>query len=118
MTSLPSSLLQALQSADMLFINDLHAWQFSLAPEALEHVQADLLAAGAAEQPLLKIECMDGRTRRVWTFSTASVLAAKLEPAGQHWLVQDTNGEQRISCIEAICASNEDDESAAVANDA
>lgn len=105
MTGTPNSLLEALQSADMLLINDLHAWQFSLEPAALALAQA----ASGSEFPLLKVECMDGRTRRVWTFSVAAVLAAQLDPSSQCWALQDGNGEQRIHCLDAICASNDDD---------
>jgi hypothetical protein len=120
MTGTLNSLLEALQSADMLLINDLHAWQFSLEPEALALAQSPLAArlAGAVEQPLLKVECMDGRTRRVWTFSVAAVLAARLDQASQCWALHDANGEQRISCLDAISASNDDDEHESAANDA
>lgn len=109
MTGTQKSLLEALQSADMLLINDLHAWQFSLAPEAL---------AAAAEQQLLRVECMDGRTKRVWTFTAAAVLAAQFDDSTQCWLLQDANGQQRISCLDAISASNDEDEVEPAANDA
>lgn len=120
MTGTRNSLLEALQSADMLLINDLHAWQFSLEPEALA-LALSALAAGlpsTAEQQLLKVECMDGRTRRVWTFSVAAVVAAQLDEASQCWALHDANGEQRISCLDAISASNDDDEPEQAANDA
>jgi hypothetical protein len=120
MTGTPHSLLAALQSADMLLINDLHAWQFSLEPEALALAQAALTqaASGPVERPLLRVECMDGRTKRVWNFTVAAVLAAQLDESGQCWLLQDANGQQRISCLDAISASNDDDEPEAAANDA
>lgn len=120
MTSPRNSLLEALQSADMLLINDLHAWQFSLEPEALALAQAALTqaVAGAAEQQLLRVECMDGRTKRVWTFTAAAVLAAQLDESTQCWLLQDANGQQRISCLDAISATNDDDEPEPAANDA
>ncbi|MFZ3184066.1 MAG: DUF5629 family protein [Pseudomonas sp.] len=105
MTGSPNSLLEALQSADMLLINDLHAWQFSFEPGALALAQA----AADSELPLLKVECMDGRTRRVWTFSVAAVLAAQLDQPSQCWTLHDGNGEQRIHCLDAICASNDDE---------
>ncbi len=113
MSGTPNSLLEALQSADMLLVNDLHAWQFSLEPEALALAQAALTQAvvGALEQQLLKVECMDGRTKRVWTFTSAAVLAAQLDESTQSWLLHDANGQQRISCLAAISASNDDDES-------
>jgi hypothetical protein len=122
MTSTRNSLLEALLSADMLLINDLHAWQFSLEPEALVLAQSALAQAlaSAAEQQLLRVECMDGRTKRVWTFTAAAVLAAHLDESRQCWLLHDANGQQRISCLDAISASNDDDEpeSEVAANDA
>ena len=122
MSGTPNSLLEALQSADMLLVNDLHAWQFSLEPEALALAQAALTQAvvGALEQQLLKVECMDGRTKRVWTFISAAVLAAQFDESTQSWLLHDANGQQRISCLAAISASNDDDESESetAANDA
>jgi hypothetical protein len=124
MSGIRNSLLEALQSADMLLINDLHAWQFSLAPEALVLAQSALAQAlaGAAEQQLLRVECMDGRTKRVWTFTAAAVLAAQLDESKQCWLLHDANGQQRISCLDAISASNDDgddeSESEVAANDA
>ncbi len=114
MTGNEHTLLAALQAADMLFINDLHAWQFSLEPAALALAQA----AAGLELPLLKVECMDGRTRRVWSFNVAAVLAAQLEPSSQCWVLHDSNGKQRISCLDAISATNDDDELEPAANDA
>ena len=114
MSGTQNSLLEALQCADMLLINDLHAWQFSLEPAALALAQS----ATETELPLLKVECMDGRTRRVWTFSVAAVLAAQLDPLSQCWLLDDATGQQRISCLDAISATNDDEESEPAANDA
>jgi hypothetical protein len=119
MSSTQHSLLEALLSADMLLINDLHAWQFSLAPEALALAQVALTQAlaGPLEQQLLRVECMDGRTKRVWNFTAEAVLAAQLDESTQCWLLQDANGQQRISCLDAISATNDDDEPESVAND-
>ena len=55
-----TSLLHELEQADMLLIDGLHAWQFEL-----------------DEQGQLSVECMDGRTRRLWRFSAAAVAAAR-----------------------------------------
>lgn len=120
MTDKRNILLEALQSADMLLINDLHAWQFSLQAEALVIAQAALMAGTVctAEQPLLKVECMDGRTKRVWDFNIAQVLAAQFDEPAQGWLLQDANGPQRISCLDAISTSNDDEEPEPAANDA
>ena len=105
------SLLDILQSTDMLEINGLHAWEFVLAPQALVAAQAALAAGqgGAAEQLLLQIECMDGRTRRVWQFSSAAVLAATFDGATQCWSLSDANGVQQLNCLSAILASADDE---------
>ena len=105
------SLLDVLQSTDMLEINGLHAWEFALVPHALVAAQAALAAGqgGAAEQLLLQIECMDGRTRRVWKFSSAAVLAATFDDASQCWSLSDANGVQQLNCLSAISASADDE---------
>jgi hypothetical protein len=118
MSGTQNSLLETLQSADMLLINDLHAWQFSLQPEALAQAVSGAAVAAMSQSQLLKVECMDGRTKRVWTFSVAAVLAAQLDEAEQCWLLHDATGQQRISCLDAISASNDDDEPESAANDA
>ena len=105
------SLLDVLQSTDMLEINGLHAWEFVLVPHALVAVQAALAAGqgGDAEQLLLQIECMDGRTRRVWKFSSAAVLAATFDDVSQCWSLSDANGVQQLNCLSAISASADDE---------
>ena len=105
------SLLDVLQSTDMLEINGLHAWEFVLVPHALVAAQAALAAGqdGAAEQLLLQIECMDGRTRRVWKFSSAAVLAATFDDASKCWSLSDANGVQQLNCLSAISASADDE---------
>jgi hypothetical protein len=119
MTGTRNSLLEALQSADMLLINDLHAWQFSLESQALAVAQEALAQAlVGSDQSLLRVECMDGRTKRVWNFTVEAVLAAQLDELTQCWLLQDANGQQRISCLDAISASNDDDQPEAAGNDA
>ena len=105
------SLLDILQSTDMLEINGLHAWEFVFAPKALVAAQAALAAGqgGDAEQLLLQIECMDGRTRRVWKFSSAAVLAATFDEASQCWSLSDAEGVQQLNCLSAISASADDE---------
>ena len=105
------SLLDILQSTDMLEINGLHAWEFVLAPKALVAAQATLTAGqgGDAEQLLLQFECMDGRTRRVWKFSSAAVLAATFDEASQCWSLSDAEGVQQLNCLSAISASADDE---------
>lgn len=106
-----ASLLDVLQSTDMLEINGLHAWEFVLVAQALSLAQAAQAAGqgGAAEQLLLQIECMDGRTRRVWQFTSAAVLAATFDDASQCWSLSDANGVQQLNCLSAISASADDE---------
>lgn len=97
MTDTPD-LLAELQNADMLLIDDLHAWQFSLAEEA------------TGDQPLLTVECMDGRTRRVWVFSAAAVAAAARDAANGSWSLADSAGTHTLVCLGATVGSNDDAE--------
>ncbi|MDG9922829.1 MULTISPECIES: DUF5629 family protein [unclassified Pseudomonas] len=90
------SLLDDLRSADMLLIDGLHAWQFELDEQA------------QAEQVQLSIECMDGRTRRVWTFSAAAVAAATAGAEAGSWRIAGAEGEHELVCLGAISADNDD----------
>ncbi|MBB2495194.1 DUF5629 family protein [Aquipseudomonas ullengensis] len=94
MTATPT-LLSELQTADMLLIDDLHAWQF------------DLDAQASGEQPMLRVECMDGRTRKVWTF-TADAVAAASHGEGS-WRIADAAGDHQLVCLGAVVADNDDD---------
>lgn len=99
-----ATLIEALLGADMLEIDGLHAWQFELDDALLETPDAD------AEQPLLWIECIDGRTTRRWQFSLASVRAATHDAQGDVWTLTDTNGAHPLKCFAAFCGDNLDDE--------
>ncbi|WP_043311833.1 DUF5629 family protein [Pseudomonas sp. ML96] len=90
------SLLDDLRSADMLLVDGLHAWQFEL------HEQAQ------GEQLQLHIECMDGRTRRVWSFSAVAVSAAVAAGEAGSWRIQGAEGEHELVCLGAISADNDD----------
>jgi hypothetical protein len=90
------SLLDDLRSADMLLIDGLHAWQFDLDEQA------------RAEQVQLSIECMDGRTRRVWKFSAAQVAAATAGSEAGAWRVEAAEGSHELVCLGAISASNDE----------
>jgi hypothetical protein len=90
------SLLDDLRSADMLLIDGLHAWQFELEEQA------------QAEQMQLSIECMDGRTRRVWKFSAAQVAAATAGVEAGRWHIAGAESEHELVCLGAISADNDD----------
>ena len=90
--------LAALQGADMLLIDGLHAWQFELDEQA------------SGEQLQLTVECIDGRTRRVWQFTAAAVAAARAGEVADSWWVAGADAEHEVVCLGAIGADNSDDE--------
>lgn len=87
----PTTLLDTLGNSDMLEIDGLHAWQFDLVDGAL------------------RIECIDGRDRRVWQFSAEQVQQARAEADGS-WRIDSDQGEHHLVCMEAFSGSNDDDE--------
>ena len=90
--------IDALQGADMLLIDGLHAWQFEFDEQATEH------------QIQLTVECMDGRTRRVWQFTAAAVAAAHTGESADSWRVADADAVHEVVCLGAIGADNDDDD--------
>jgi hypothetical protein len=91
MTTTPETLLAALQTADMLEIDGLHAFDFSLT------------------EAQLNIESMDGRERKVWRFTSAQIDAARFDDALQSWVINDGNADHRIIAMSAFAARDEED---------
>ena len=89
----------ALESSDMLIIDGLHAWDFSL-----DDVQ-------------LLIKCMDGRAEKRWSFTPQQLNAAVFDDSLQSWTLVGDSGEHRLVCLSAVSASN-DDEVGEVADEA
>ena len=85
------TLLDILQTTDMLEIDGLHAFEFTL-------------------DEMLQIESMDGRERKVWRFSLAQIDAAEFDAALQSWVINDGNADHRIVVLNGISASDEDEE--------
>ena len=81
----------ALESSDMLIIDGLHAWDFSL-----DDVQ-------------LLIKCMDGRAEKRWSFTPQQLEAAVFDDSLQSWTLVGDSGEHRLVCLSALSASNDDD---------
>ena len=81
----------ALESSDMLIIDGLHAWDFSL-----DDVQ-------------LLIKCMDGRAEKRWSFPPQQLDAAVFDDSLQSWTLVGDSGEHRLVCLSALSASNDDD---------
>jgi hypothetical protein len=114
MTAPHHSLIEALEAADMLEIDGLHAWQFSLDKELLAQVAAGSAAADSAAQPLLSIECIDGRAHRNWRFSLGEVHAAQYHSDDNCWQLKAAAEEHQLRCYDAIRGDNEDDGEAPV----
>ncbi|MDX1367860.1 DUF5629 family protein [Pseudomonas sp.] len=108
MSTTHSSLIEALEAADMLEIDDLYAWQFNLDKELLAQVSAGSASADSKDQPLLSIDCADGSARRHWQFSLATVRAARFDAETDSWLLTDGSTEHRIKCFAAISGDNLD----------
>jgi hypothetical protein len=108
MSTTHNSLIEALEAADMLEIDDLYAWQFNLDKELLAQVSAGSASADSQNQPLLSIDCVDGSARRHWQFSLAAVSAAHFDAETDSWLLSDDSTEHRIKCFAAISGDNLD----------
>ena len=86
------TLRTALETSDMLVIDGLHAWDFSL-----DDVQ-------------LLIKCMDGRAEKRWHFTAPQIDAAQFDQGLQSWTLVGDSGEHRLVCLSALSANNDDDE--------
>jgi hypothetical protein len=117
MSTTHSSLIDALEAADMLEIDDLYAWQFNLDKELLAQVSAGSASADSQDQPLLSIDCVDGSARRHWQFSLAAVSAAHFDAETDSWLLSDDSTEHRIKCFAAISGDNLDSDDDSQASD-
>ncbi|WP_426247356.1 DUF5629 family protein [Pseudomonas sp. TWR3-1-1] len=86
------TLRAALETSDMLVIDGLHAWDFSL-----DDVQ-------------LLITCMDGRAEKRWSFNPAQLDAAVFDDTLQSWTLTGDCVEHRLVCLKALKATNDDDD--------
>jgi len=102
MTNTPIYLLDQLETADMLVIDGLHAFDFQLDDALLD--QADAAAeAGepfASETVVLTIDAQDGRERKRWQFSYNAVMEAGYEAGDDSWLIDG----HRLVCLAAVSA--------------
>lgn len=92
MTAATDTLLTVLENCDMLEIDGLHAFDFSL-----------------DEEDQLHIECMDGRAAKRWVFSLAQVQAAVFDADLQSWTLHGDTGEHRLVCMSAFSGSNDEE---------
>lgn len=86
------TLTTVLATSDMLEIDGLHAFDFSL-----------------DEQKLL-ITAMDGRAEKRWSFSLEQVQAAMFDDALQSWTLVGDSGEHRLTCLSAFTGNNDDED--------
>ncbi|MFJ2362604.1 DUF5629 family protein [Pseudomonas sp. NPDC087697] len=93
MTAVTDTLLTSLETCDMLEIDGLHAFDFSL-----------------DEDDQLHIECMDGRAAKHWVFSLAQVQAATFDQTLQSWTITGDSGEHRLVCMSAFGGGDEGDD--------
>ncbi|MCE0463219.1 MULTISPECIES: DUF5629 family protein [Pseudomonas] len=93
MTAQTDTLLQALESCDMLIIDGLHAFDFSF-----------------DEQDQLHVECMNGRTLERWRFTPAQMQAATFDKAANHWIISSDSGDHQLECVEATSGHNDEDD--------
>lgn len=85
-----STFLQTLQATTLLEVDGLYASDFSL-------------------ENGLQIECMDGRARKVWTFSAEQVQAAAFDESLQSWVINDGESDHRVVCLDAFSPSDDED---------
>lgn len=102
-------LLDQLETADMLEIDGLYAFEFSLNDELLDRAEAAALADEpfSSEEVVLWIESLDGRERRRWQFSYNTVMEAQYNAEDVSWLLGDSP--HRLRCLGAISANTEDE---------
>lgn len=84
------TLATALQSSNMLIIDNLHAFDFTFDANGL------------------RIECMDGRDLKRWSFSPEQVSAATMNINSQEWLIRDEKGEHQLVCVQAFGGLDEE----------
>lgn len=103
-------LLDQLEAADMLVIDGLHAFEFSLNDELLDRADAAALAGESfsSEETVLRIESLDGRERRRWAFSYNDVMEAQHNAEDDSWLL-GASPQHGLKCLGAISACSEDE---------
>lgn len=86
------SLAEALDSADMLIIDDLYAFEFDLGDNGLT------------------ILTLDGRTERRWHFSLEALASATFVTESDQWVIIGSDAEHRLRLLEAFSAEEDEDQ--------
>lgn len=108
MSTTHNSLIEALVNADMLEIDGLYAWEFSLDKELLAQVSAGSANTDSQAKPLLSMECIDGRDRRHWRFTLGQVSSANYDSSSDTWSIDGDEKSHSLKCSAAISGNNED----------
>lgn len=112
MTSDTPYLLDELENTELLEIDGLYSWQFSLDESVLD--QADAAAEAelpfASEAILLRIDVLDGRDQRKWQFSYNDVLEAIFQPETRSWLLCAGEHQHVLKCQADVAASADNQE--------
>ena len=83
-----------LATSDMLEIDGLHAFDFTLNDETLQ------------------IIAMDGRAEKRWSLSRQQVATATFDETLQSWTLIGDSGEHRLVCMSAVTGNNNDEDEA------
>ena len=89
-----TTLTAVLATSDMLEIDGLHAFDFTLDKEKL------------------LIIAMDGRAQKRWSFSLEQLQAAVFDETLQSWTLTGDVGEHRLVCMSAITGNNHEEDEA------
>lgn len=104
-------LLDQLELTDMLELDGLHAWEFSLDEDLLDRAElaAEAGQAFASEDVVLRVEALDGRDKRRWQFTYNQVMEAQYQSGDDSWTLRSEGGENRLRCLGAVSASGDDE---------
>ena len=87
------TLRATLETSDMVVIDGLYAFDFSM------------------DEKGLFIIAMEGRVEKRWNFTAAQIEAAVFNDQLQSWLLNGDAGEHRLVCLNAFTGNNNDEES-------
>lgn len=94
MTADTATLPDAFEDCQMVEIDGLHSFDFSL------------------DDQTLSIICMDGRVEKRWSFTLEQVKAATFDQTLQSWTLTDDKGEHRLVCMSGVTGNNNDENEA------
>jgi hypothetical protein len=95
MTAPHATLIEALELADMLEVNGLHAFDF------------DLFEVEEDDDIEVEITCLEGSQRHVWEFSHEELLAARFDAEADLWVLHSQGEEIRLRCLEAFVGEDD-----------